>query len=150
MTLWSKGLKSTSWIECSVFEECPKIPRCLVEKCNLCVEICPLSSLTNRFVFKFPAIGWGTLEEKWSNFDLKCWVIRWTKNWLSISGQFNSNILKLLGIPGQILVPPVTQLFRSKWPHFYPVKSPLLSVSWPASPLQQHYRCSQAAELFWD
>ena len=28
-------------------------------------------------------------------------------------------ILQLLGIPDQILVPPVTQLFRLKWLHFF-------------------------------
>ena len=39
--------------------------------------------------------------------------------WLSISSQFDSNILQLLRIPGWILVPPVTQLFRSKWLHFF-------------------------------
>ena len=34
--------------------------------------------------------------------------------------QFDSNInLQLLGIPDQILVPPVTQLFTSKWLHFF-------------------------------
>ena len=31
-----------------------------------------------------------------------------------IDNQFNSNILQLLEIPGRILVPPVTQLYRSK------------------------------------
>ena len=31
------------------------------------------------------------------------------------SSQFDSNILQLLGISGRILVPKVTQLFRSKW-----------------------------------
>ena len=39
--------------------------------------------------------------------------------WLSISSQFDSNILKLLEIPCRFLVPPVTQLFRSKWLHFF-------------------------------
>ena len=39
-------------------------------------------------------------------------------DWLSISSQFDSNILQLLGIPGRILVPPLTQLFRSNWLHF--------------------------------
>ena len=39
--------------------------------------------------------------------------------WLSISSQFDSNILQLLGILGRILVSPVTQLFRSKWLHFF-------------------------------
>ena len=41
------------------------------------------------------------------------------QSWLSISSQFDSNILQLLGIPGWILVTPVTQLFRSKWFHFF-------------------------------
>ena len=36
-------------------------------------------------------------------------------NWLSISSQFDLNILQLLGIPSRILLPPVTQFFRSKW-----------------------------------
>ena len=39
--------------------------------------------------------------------------------WLSISSQFDSNILQLLGISGRILVPPVTQFFRSKWLNFF-------------------------------
>ena len=44
-------------------------------------------------------------------------------NWLSILSQFDSNLLQLLEIPGLILVPPVTQLFRSKRLHFFhPVK----------------------------
>ena len=82
-------------------------------------------------------------KKKWSHFDLKSWVTGGTKirpgipsnrrmiesnwldiesqilNWLSISNQFDSNILQLLGIPGRILVPPVTQLFRSKWLNFF-------------------------------
>ena len=40
-------------------------------------------------------------------------------NWLLISSQFDSNILQLLGIQGRIIVPAVTQLFRSKWLHFF-------------------------------
>ena len=39
--------------------------------------------------------------------------------WFSISSQFDSNILPLLIIPSRILVLPVTQLFRSKWLHFF-------------------------------
>ena len=35
-------------------------------------------------------------------------------NWLDIESQFDSYILQLLEIPGRILVPPVTQMFRSK------------------------------------
>ena len=82
-------------------------------------------------------------KKKWSHFDLKSWVTGGTKirpgipsnwrifesNWLDIesqfwnqlstSSQFYSNILQLLEIPGRILVPPVTQLFRSKWLHFF-------------------------------
>ena len=81
-------------------------------------------------------------QKKWSHFDLKNWVTGGTKirpgipsnwrifesNWLdiekeflnclSISSQFDSKILQWLGIPGRILVPPVTQIFRSKWLHF--------------------------------
>ena len=67
--------------------------------------------------------------KKWSHFDLKSWVTGGTKkrpgipgfididsniesqfNLLSIFSQFDSNILQLLGIPGRILVLPVTQL----------------------------------------
>ena len=39
--------------------------------------------------------------------------------WLSKSSQFYSNILQLLGIPGPILSPPVTQCYRSKWLPFF-------------------------------
>ena len=61
--------------------------------------------------------------KKWSHFDIKSWVDG-TKIrpgipnnyliliWLDIEGQFESNILQLLRIPGRILVPPVTQVFR--------------------------------------
>ena len=63
-------------------------------------------------------------------------------NWRIIVSQIDSNILKLIGIPGRILVPPVTQLFRSKWLHFFfrcdilqnlsqKIKSkPLLILNW--------------------
>ena len=56
--------------------------------------------------------------------------------WLSILRQFNTNILQLLGILGQILVPPVTQLFRSKWLHFFfqccrPKLQFLEQLEWP-------------------
>ena len=39
----------------------------------------------------------------------------WELIWLDIESQFDSNILQLLRIPGQILVLPVTRIFRSKW-----------------------------------
>ena len=48
--------------------------------------------------------------------------------WLLISIQFDSNIFKLLGIPGRILVPLVTQLFRSKWLHFFFQSTSLFSL----------------------
>ena len=72
-------------------------------------------------------------KKNWSHFDLKSWVSGGTKtrsgipsiwkifewNWVDIESQFYSNILQLPGNPGRILVPPVTQLFRSKWLHFF-------------------------------
>ena len=33
--------------------------------------------------------------------------------------KFASNILQILGIRGRFLIPPVTQLFMSKWLHFF-------------------------------
>ena len=70
-------------------------------------------------------------KKKWSHFDLKSWVTGWTKirpgipstwiifesNWFDIESQI-VNTLQLLGIPTRILVPPVTQLFMSKWLNF--------------------------------
>ena len=50
--------------------------------------------------------------------------------WLSISSQFDSNILQLFGIPGKILVPPVTQHFRSKWLHFFQWGKTAHSLLW--------------------
>ena len=74
-------------------------------------------------------------KKKWSHFfDLKSWVtcgnkIRpgipsnsgniWVKIHSKLESQFDSYILQLLEIPSRILVPPVTQLFRSKWLHFF-------------------------------
>ena len=43
----------------------------------------------------------------------------WESIRLDIESQFDSNILQLLGIPGRILLPPVTQLLRSKWLIFF-------------------------------
>ena len=64
-----------------------------------------------------------------SHFDLKRWVTGGTKirlriksNWRIFESnvlKIDSNFLQLLGIPGRILVPPVTQLFRLKWRHFF-------------------------------
>ena len=97
------------------------------EICSVFYKSCHLLS-----VDKPNPIEWGksvslptTLKEKWSHFDLKSGVTGRTNigpgipsNWF-ISSQFDSNILQLLGIPGPILVPTVTQLFRSKWLHFW-------------------------------
>ena len=57
-----------------------------------------------------------------SQFDSQCRVnltLNVESVWLSMSSQFDTNILQLVGIPGRILVPPVTQLFRSKWLTFF-------------------------------
>ena len=92
------------------------------------------SSVTNTAYWQHNVTASRTLKKKkWNDFDIKSWVTGWTKIqpgiqsnwrifesiWLSRSSQFYSNILQLLGIPGRILVPPVTQLFRSKWFHFF-------------------------------
>ena len=68
-------------------------------------------------------------KKKGSNFDLTKWVTGGTKirpgipsnsrifesNWHDIDSQIDLTLrVKWLGILGQILVPPVTQLFRSK------------------------------------
>ena len=91
---------------------------------------------SNLQLFMLRAMRYMHWKEKWIYFDLKSWVTGGTKvrpgipsqlfniesqfkNWTSISNQFDSNILQLLGIPGRTLVPPVTQLFRSKWLHFF-------------------------------
>ena len=57
------------------------------------------------------------IESIWLKYSPN--IIWKTSNWLSISNQFDSNNLQSLGIPGQILVPPVTQHFRSKWLHIF-------------------------------
>ena len=94
--------------------------------------------ILHRISFPFHLMKSRTFPPNWkkklSHFRLKSWVNCETKiwpgipsnwrifesNWLSISSQFNSkHILQLLGIPGRILVLPVTQLFRSKWPPFF-------------------------------
>ena len=83
---------------------------------------------------------WRIFESNWLYIDFDS-ILRINSNWLSLSSQFDSiltltrfwksiqidsissqfdlNILQLLGIPGRILVPPVTQLFRSKWLYFF-------------------------------
>ena len=66
--------------------------------------------------------------KKLSRFDLKIWVTGGNKIRLDIESQTDSQyrvnwtqIFRnyILGIPGQILVPPVTQRFKSKWLHFF-------------------------------
>ena len=86
-----------------------------------------------------PCIHW---NKKGSQFDLKSWVTGGTKirpgissnwrtvdvNWLDIECQFKLTFniesisfkySPITRIPGRILVPPVTQLFMSKWLPFF-------------------------------
>ena len=69
--------------------------------------------------------------------------------WLSTSIQFDSNILQLLGMSaGQILVPPVTQLFRSKWLHFFFQCSYLPPISSPVPPPHWTHVCHCPCQYF--
>ena len=43
----------------------------------------------------------------------------WESNWLNIGSQIDSNNFQLLTLPGRIIIPPVTQLLKSKWLNFY-------------------------------
>ena len=55
-------------------------------------------------------------------FDSQCWsnlTLNVDPIWRSMLSQFDSKILQLPTLPGRILVPPVTQLFRSKWLNFF-------------------------------
>ena len=90
------------------------------------------SKVLSVFFFDSMSIGW-TMEEKMKSFQpkklshwrtkIQPWIpSNWRifeSNWLDIESQFDWNILQLLGIPGWILVPPVTQLFGSKWFNFF-------------------------------
>ena len=71
--------------------------------------------------------NWLDVERKFDSI-LRVNLIRyWDSIWFdieiqfdsNIESQFDSNIVQFLGIPGRILVPPVTQLFGSKWFHFF-------------------------------
>ena len=93
-----------------------------------------------------------TERKKLSYFDLKNWVTGGTIEFdtgfwvigeylsqfdsqyrvnltLNIESIFDSNILQLIGIPDRILVPPVTQFFRSKWLNFF-FQCTLVNMSW--------------------
>ena len=65
--------------------------------------------------------NWRMFESNWLDIESQIDSILIVKLtiWLSILSQFDWNILKLLGITGRILVPPVTKLFWSKWLHFF-------------------------------
>ena len=61
-------------------------------------------------------------ESNWLNIEsqidstLRVKLTRhWESIWLNIESQIDSNILQLLTLPGRIIIPPVTQLLRSKW-----------------------------------
>ena len=43
----------------------------------------------------------------------------WESSWLNIESQIEFNILQLLTLRGQIIVPPVTQRLMSKWLNFF-------------------------------
>ena len=115
---------------------------------NLNVESIGLSMLS-QFNFDLKVGNWRIFESIWlsmlSQFDSQCWVnltlnvesiwlsmlnqfdsqckINLTPNvepiWLSMLSQYDSNFLHLPTLPGRDLVPPVTQLFRSKWLNFF-------------------------------
>ena len=77
---------------------------------------CKIHHLKNIHYFES---NWLDIENQ-INSILRIKLTRyWRSNWLSISSQFQSNILQLLRILNRILVPSVTQLFRSKWLHFF-------------------------------
>ena len=68
-------------------------------------------------------------KKKWSHFDLKIWVTGGTKiRWRIFEWNFTQLFSSYSESRVKILVPPVTQLFRSKWLHFFqwnPSKIPL-------------------------
>ena len=60
-----------------------------------------------------------TLRVKFTQHWESNWLKHWESNWLNIESQIDSNILQLLTLPGRIIIPPVTQLLRSKWLNFF-------------------------------
>ena len=73
--------------------------------------------------------NWRIFESNWLDMESQLTFNTYSQidsilrvNWQIIDSQYRvnstQNILQLLGIPGRILVPPVTQLFRSKWLDF--------------------------------
>ena len=79
----------------------------------------PIFRVIGEYLSQFDSILW--VNSNWlsicSQFDSN--IFQLLTNWLSLSSQFDSNIQQLLGIPGRIIVPPVTQIFRSKWLNFF-------------------------------
>ena len=63
--------------------------------------------------------NWRIFESNW--LDIESQMDELTI-WLSISSQFDSNILQLLGILSRISVPSVTQFFKSKRLNFFSVR----------------------------
>ena len=64
-------------------------------------------------------------ESNWLNIESligSTWRVKlaqhWESSWLNIESKIDSNILQLLTLPGRIIIPPVTQLLRSKWINF--------------------------------
>ena len=70
------------------------------------------------------------LTQHWESNSLNIesqvdWTLRvkftqhWESNSLNIESPIDSNILQLLTLLGRIIIPPVTQLLRSKWLNFF-------------------------------
>ena len=83
-------------------------------------------SMLNQFNSQFGVNLTLNVESIWlsivSQFCSQCWVnltLNVESIWLSLLSQFETNILQLPNLPCRILVPPVTQLFRSKWLNFF-------------------------------
>ena len=71
---------------------------------------------TNLFpVLKQPTTHW----KKWSHFDLKSWVTGGNKIRPGIPSNLAQIFFNYWESRGRILAPAVTQLFRSKWLHFF-------------------------------
>ena len=115
----------------SLFSKVPRLPqRCHGYTHLLMAVRIPLVKVTQPKLY-FPAtsltLRWSPRTLIWKTF-LSCDSVasisvssseKMESIWLDIESQFHSNNLQLLGNPGRILVPPVTQVFRSKGLNFF-------------------------------
>ena len=106
-----------------------KLSHCMVElkfdptkwvNGNISVNLTPnVESIWLSMLSQFDSQCWAILTlnveliwlSKLSQFNSQCWE----SIWLSMLSQFDLNIFQLHTFPGQILVPPMSQLFMSKW-----------------------------------